>query len=286
MLSDPPFGTALHWREGVLLTDCTLTEKTMKSTRSQLLEAALDITGAACPIPLKAFHEPMLIDIKADESPVTQADRATEKQIRAALNAQFPEDGIYGEEFGCDGLDRRRIWVIDPIDGTKSFILGLPLFGMLLSLMEDGENVLGVVRLPALDQVFAGGRGLAATKNGHPIRASGCRSMAEARLFINEPEKIFAADPALFGRLATGGAMRRMGYDCLSHMLIAEGRLDALLDYDLKPYDYLPFAAVIEAAGGVMTDWEGRRLDFNSDGRVACSATPELHAELLDFLNR
>lgn len=250
-----------------------------------LLKQIIEITGDACSIPVREFSAVLDVDIKADESPVTRADRATEAFIRDALTKLFPDDGIFGEEYGVSGIDRHRVWVCDPIDGTKSFITGVPLFGMLVALVENGEPTLGVVRLPALYQVYAGGRGIPATKDGNAIRASNCQALGDAILFVNEPEKIYNSNAPLFSRLVKAGRLRRMGYDCVPHALVAEGRVDAVVDFDLKPYDYLPLVPVVEAAGGIMTDWNGAPLNFNSDGKVVTAATPELHRELLDFVN-
>lgn len=249
-----------------------------------LLAAALDITETASRIATGHFQRALQVDLKADASPVTIADRETEAAIRQALTARFPEFGIYGEEYGAEGLERDKIWVVDPIDGTKSFIFGVPLFGMLLALAVQGQPVLGVIRMPQLDDVYAGARGLGATRNGRAIRTSGVRHLSEAALFINEGDKIFAAEPAVFARLVTAGRMRRLAYDCHPHALLAEGRIDAVVDHDLKPYDYMALAGVIEAAGGVISDWEGQPVGFGSDGRVVSAATPELHAELLALL--
>ncbi len=248
------------------------------------LQVALEITARAAEIPNEAFATPPEVDMKSDESPVTRADRETEAMLRTALMEAFPGDGIFGEEYGTEGLDRARIWVIDPIDGTKSFITGVPLFGMLLALMEGDAPQLGIVRLPALGTVYTGLRGGGARRDGKPIHASSCTRLSDATLFINEGEKIWTEDADLFGRLCTAGRLRRLSYDCQPHVLLAEGRIDAVVDYDLKPYDYLPVAAVVAAAGGVMTDWQGRPLGFESDGRVVSAATPALHAELLDLL--
>ncbi|MCA2012156.1 inositol monophosphatase [Cereibacter sphaeroides] len=251
----------------------------------RLLQAALNISDAAAEIARQGFETVPDMIIKADESPVTATDRATERAIRDALQRDFPNDGIYGEEFGTEGLDRDRVWVIDPIDGTKSFITGVPLFGLLMAMVEAGETQLGVIRLPSLNQVYCGGKGMGAQKDGLPIHVSKCDSLSSAKLFINEAEKIHAAAPAVFERLCAAGKLRRMGYDCHPHALLAEGRIDAVVDYDLKPYDYLPVVGVVEAAGGVITDWQGQPLTFSSDGRVVAAATPSLHAELLALLN-
>ena len=257
----------------------------MPDDTQALLQAALSITEAAAAIPRAAFRAPLDVLTKSDESPVTQADRDTETAIRDQLAQQFPDDGIFGEEHGVTGQDRARVWVVDPIDGTKSFVSGVPLFGMLMALVQDNRTRLGVVRFPALDQVYAGAPGLGATRDGAPIRVSGCTQLAEATLYINEGDKIYAAAPETFDALTRAGRLRRMGYDCHPHALLAEGLVDVVVDYDLKPYDYLPVLGLIEAAGGVMTDWQGKALNFNSDGRVVSAATPELHREMLALLN-
>ena len=252
---------------------------------TKTLETALFITEAATTVSLQAFASLPRVDLKSDDSPVTEADKAIEKMIREALNKHFPQDGIFGEEFGTEGLSRPRVWVVDPIDGTKSFVSGVPLFGMLLALVQEDAPQLGIVRLPALDTVYASAVGLEPTKNGAAIATSDCRKISEATLFINEAEKINAADPGLFNRMCAGGKMRRMGYDCMPHALVAEGRIDGVFDFDLKPYDFWPLVPLIETAGGVVTDWSGKALDYSSDGQVVSAATPQLHGELLDFLN-
>ncbi len=248
------------------------------------LDAALRITAKASEISLRHYAGNLDILTKEDASPVTIADHETEEYIRAQLQQQFPQDGILGEEFGLQGSDKARIWVVDPIDGTRSFIVGIPLFGMLLALMEQGVPRLGIVRLPALDQVYAGAVGLGATLNGAPIRVSDVSCLADAMLFINEGEKINVDEPQVFDRLCRAGKFRRISYDCQPHALVAAGRVDAVVDYDLKPYDFLPLVALIEAAGGRITDWQGRALSFESDGRVISAATPALHSEIIDLL--
>ena len=117
------------------------------------------------------------------------------------------------------------------------------------------------------------------------MRVSGCRSLAEANLFINEGDKLAVSEPEIFARLVRAGRLRRMGADCHPHALVAAGTMDAVVDYDLQPYDYLPVSTVVEAAGGIMTDWQGNPLGLDSDGRTLTAATPELHAELLELVN-
>ncbi|RKT27904.1 histidinol phosphatase-like enzyme (inositol monophosphatase family) [Roseovarius halotolerans] len=248
------------------------------------LSAALDITEAASRISLAHFNRTLDIITKDDESPVTIADRETEEAIRSRLQAEFPQDGIYGEEFGSQGLDKADIWVVDPIDGTRSFIAGVPLFGMLLAMTRERQPVLGICRLPAIGEVYAAARGLGATRNGAPIHVSRETALDRAMLFINEGEKIHAEAPHVFGRLMRAGRLRRLSYDCQPHALVASGQVDAVVDYDLKPYDYFALAPIITEAGGIITDWQGRALTYDSDGRVVTAATPELHAELIALL--
>lgn len=257
------------------------------STPTERLQAAIEITEAAARVSLARFRTTLDVDTKDDLSPVTLADRETEAVIRDALARRFPGDAILGEEFGrSDGGTDRRMWIIDPIDGTRSFIAGLPLFGMLLGLVEHGRPVLGVIRMPALGEVYAGAVGAAATCDGVPVRTSDCQRLGAARLFINEGDRLALSEPEVFGRLIRAGALRRMGSDCYPHALVARGLADAVVDFGLHPYDFLPVAAVIEAAGGIMTDWHGAALTPQSDGRTLTAATAALHAELLDLVSR
>lgn len=247
------------------------------------LLTALDITEKASEVALSYFRNNPQTETKADDSPVTIADKQTEDFIRSGLLRAFPDDAVFGEEFGQTG-EGEEMWIIDPIDGTRSFITGLPLFGMLLGYVSAQGPQLGVIRMPALNEVYAGAAGLA-TCNGVPISTSTCTRLAQANLFINEGDKLALHEPAVFGRLANAGALRRMGADCYPHALVARSFVDAVVDYDLQPYDYLPVCAVVEAAGGIMTDWQGMPLTMNSDGRTLTAATPQLHSELMMLVN-
>lgn len=227
------------------------------------------------------FRGRLGIEFKEDESPVTQADKGVEAEVRAYLEQHFPDHGIFGEEQGFDGVDRDEIWIIDPIDGTRSFLSGHPLFGFLLGYLKAGVPQLGVIGMPTLGETFIGVPGQGATLNGKAIQVSRQTRLDRAVLYVNEGDKIYRDYPQLFDRLMQSGQTRRFAYDCYPHALLAAGHVDAVIDYDLQPYDYLPVSAVIEAAGGVITDWDGRPLGLQSDGRVVSAATPELHAEML-----
>lgn len=249
-----------------------------------LLDAAVAITEEASEVCMAHFRSELAVELKGDASPVTAADKATELAIRNALNTQFPDDSLFGEEFGLSGSGD-TFWIIDPIDGTRSFITGLPLFGMLLGRVSEGVPQLGVIRMPALNEVYYGAPGFGAAFNGTPIQTSTCTSLDQARAFINEGDALAQNEPEVFHRLVQAGGQRRLSADCYPHALVACGHADVVVDYGLFPYDFLPVSAVVLAAGGVMTDWQGQALDMQSDGRVITAATPQLHAQMLDLIN-
>ncbi len=254
----------------------------MRDPDPDLLNYATRLAQDAGQVALQYFRKQLDIEIKPDQSPVTMADKAVEDFVRARLMRDFPDDGIFGEEGGADGLARQRLWVIDPIDGTRPFLSGHPGFGFLLALLQDGVPKIGVVGMPALGEVYAG-MGNLALCNGLPIRVSGRQSLDDAMLYINEAEPMRAEQPAVFERLARAGATRRFAHDCYPHALLAAGHIDAVVDYNLQPYDFLPLCALIEAAGGVISDWHGAPLTLQSGGAVISAASPGLHAEILEI---
>ncbi len=242
-------------------------------------ERVADLAGQAA---MGYFRNLLEVELKADESPVTQADRGVERRVRAYLDEHFPDDGILGEEFGQSDLSCDHVWSIDPIDGTRSFLSGHPLFGFLLARLYKGVPTIGVIGMPALKETMIGVRGGPATLNGQAVGVSGQVSLDRAILFINEAEKILHRYPGVFDSLQSAGHTRRFGYDCYPHALVAMGHVDAVVDEDLQPYDYLPLVPVIEAAGGVITDWAGNALTLSSGtSGVITAATAELHAQLL-----
>lgn len=253
---------------------------------TDILEAhAKTVAKVASDTAMRHFRGQLGIEFKADESPVTQADKQVESEVRSYLKHHFPDHGMFGEETGKDLGDGRNLWVIDPIDGTRSFLSGHPLFGFLLAHLHDGQADLGVVAMPALGETFVGVVGKGATLNDQPIQVSDRSRLDEAILFVNEGDKIHCEHAQVFQRLMRAGQTRRFAYDCYPHALLAAGYVDAVVDYGLQPYDYLALAPLITAAGGIITDWAGRQLTLESDGAVVSAATPELHAELLDLLS-
>lgn len=230
------------------------------------------------------FRERLAVGLKDDLSPVTVADLEIERNARDLLQVEFPDHDVLGEEFGSGGSNADHLWVIDPIDGTRSFISGHPLFGFLLAYLVNGKSRFSAVSMPALGERFLARAGGAATLNGMRISVSDTRELSRATLYINEGEKIFSSEPEIFRKLLGAAQTSRFAYDCYPHALLAAGSVDAVVDYDLKPFDFLPVAGLVEAAGGIMTDWHGEALSLSSDGRVVSAATPALHQQLLELL--
>jgi histidinol phosphatase-like enzyme (inositol monophosphatase family) len=242
---------------------------------------AVEIAEAAGKMAMRHFRGALGIDFKADDSPVTQADRAVEAEVRRLIAERFPAHGIFGEEQGIERGEADDLWIVDPIDGTRSFMTGHPLFGFLLAKLTRGHADLSIVAAPAMAEIYAAARGQGAYLNGETLRSSGCRTPDGATLYINEGEKIWRAAPDVFASLMAFGRTRRFAYDCYPYALLASGHVDAVVDFDLQPYDYHAVALLVEEAGGVMTGWHGERLTMQGNVATVAAATPELHAALL-----
>ncbi len=252
---------------------------------SDFLQAALEITEQASHIPRRYFRAELDIEHKQDNSPVTIADQETEQFIREALKTRFPHHAIFGEEFGRETHSSEYEWIIDPIDGTRAFVSGMPLYGMLLALLKNDQPQLGIVRMPELNEVYVGDGKATTLNQSQPLHCSKVTTLDNAIVYINEGEKINRQNPALFTRLCTSGRVMRLGYDCYPHALLAAGQVDLVIDHDLKPYDYFSLIPLIEGAGGLITDWQGQSLNMQSRGEVLSAATPELHQQALTLLN-
>lgn len=253
------------------------------SARHALLESARSFAATARPAALRHFRQPLEIEAKSDDSPVTRADRETETCLRAVIMAAFPDHGILGEEFGPYALDAEFVWSLDPIDGTKSFLSGHPLWGTLIGLLHRGRPILGVISMPALGEEISGGPGLGCCLNGIPVQPSPALRPKDARLILNELPGLLHAEPDRTVRLLGFGHFPRASADCYSYLQLAAGWVDAVVDYGLQPYDWQAVLPVVEASGHLMTDWHGAPLGYGSDGRIL-AARPELHAELLSLL--
>ena len=242
------------------------------------------LAAAARPLARSYFRTPLDVISKIDDSPVTIADRAIEKHLREMIEARFPDHGIYGEEFGVKKGDAFT-WVLDPIDGTKSFITGFPLFGTLISLAYQSKPYCGVVDIPATGERWLGQPG-GTTFAGKPARTSSNANLSDARFYTTSPDMFTGADIACFERLSKATRLRRFGGDCYIYGLLASGHCEIVLETGLQPYDYMALVPIVTGAGGSITDWQGNALSFHSDGRVLASANPKLHDHALTLLNR
>jgi histidinol phosphatase-like enzyme (inositol monophosphatase family) len=239
-------------------------------------EAAADAAGAVIR-PL--FRSRLAVEAKGDASPVTVADRGAERAMRALLRKRFPAHGSIGEEYGEDRPEADYVWLLDPIDGTRAFVTGRPLFGTLVALLHAGRPVLGLI-----DQPVTGERWIGVT--GQPTRfraplggTAGCRpcaSLAEAELSCTSPDMFAPADRAGFARLRAAARRVTWGGDCYAYGLLALGLLDVVAEASMQPWDWAALVPVIEGAGGRITGWDGLPLTLGGDGRVLAVGDPAL----------
>lgn len=226
----------------------------------ELLEFAVKLAREAGEITLKYFRRGGAAELKADGSFVTAADREAERHVRARLAERFPADAVEGEEWGESGGSSGRRWIVDPIDGTYSFVHGVPFYGVLIGVEAEGEPVVGVVNMPALGEVVAAARGAGCWWNGSRARVS-----PTARL---EDSLLLATDFGACARYGFGAAaeelqrraaQRRTWGDCYGHVLVATGRADVMLDPVMNVWDCAALLPLVEEAGGTFTDWRGQR---------------------------
>jgi histidinol phosphatase-like enzyme (inositol monophosphatase family) len=255
----------------------------MTLSRADLtLAAALaDAAGAAIRPLFRAEHG---LETKEDQSPVTRADREAEAAMRKLLAAEAPRDGIAGEEYGVSEGTSGRQWVLDPIDGTRSFIAGRPIFGTLIALLDGGWPVLGIIDQPILKERWVGVVGQPTTFNGAPARTRRCRTLADALLATTSPALFGDGELHAFEHL--DGAVRStvLGGDCYNYACLASGHLDVVVETGLKLHDFAALVPVVEGAGGRMCDWAGDPLHAGSEGDVIAAGDPARIEDILEAL--
>lgn len=244
------------------------------SFANQLADEAALIIG-------QYFRQPFTVDHKSKEQPVTIADRAVEQKMRQMIEARFPDDGIFGEEFGIKDSRNGRVWVLDPIDGTKSFIIGRPTFGTLIALWENDQPLLGIIDQPVSRERWAGVTGQGTTFNGHPVHTHACSDLSQARLGSTSPQQL---TPALIETLNEKSNFMSWGGDCYFYGLLASGYMDAIIEQYAQPYDYAALVPVVQGAGGIICDWQGQPLTLTSNGQVAAFGDPSLKDSVLSLL--
>jgi histidinol phosphatase-like enzyme (inositol monophosphatase family) len=243
-----------------------------------------DLADAARIVALRHFRSPLDVERKQDLSPVTIADQTIERELRHRISVRYPDHGIVGEETGATPGDRYT-WYLDPIDGTKSFISGMPLFGTLIALSDDREHriVAGMIDMPALAERWYGTDGHT-TFNGKRVSVSATTDLADAQIYTSSPDFFSPEEWQRYDTLSRKAMFRRFGGDCYQYGLLASGYCDLVVETSLKSFDFMALVPVVEGAGGVMCDWEGRRLTPTSDGRVIAAANERLLDQALAVL--
>ncbi len=248
---------------------------------------ALELAHTAGGIARAYFRSAFSIDNKSvgGFDPVTTADHAIERALRTTILERFPDHGVVAEEGGCHATNARYTWYIDPIDGTRAFMMGSPLWGTLVGLTLDGGPLFGLMCQPVLEEVFLGGPSgswLIKPERRDRLRARRCTKLAEAALACTHPDMFSGADVDAFMRVARAALLYRYGGDCYNYAMLAAGFVDLVVEADLKAYDIVPLVPLLEGAGCVITDWRGNSP--LSGGRIVAAATPQLHAQVLALL--
>lgn len=249
---------------------------------ARLLEAVAELARAVGLHALRNFRHGMDVEWKSDGSPVTTADRGAEETAREWLAARFPEDGVLGEEYGSSNAGAQRQWIIDPIDGTRSFVRGVPLWGSLIAVARGEEILAGAIYCPAVDELVCAALGEGCWWNGSRARVSGVNTLQRALVCTTDPTYAGAAERgARFNALAAGAGTVRAWGDCYGYLLVATGRAEVMADPQMSLWDAAALQPVIDEAGGVFTDWTGRRTAF---GNNAIATNAELATPVREIL--
>ena len=259
----------------------------------EMLKFALRLTNRASQIALEEFQKKTPVETKDDGSVVTAVDRQIEEELRHLIRGDFSDDAVLGEEFGEESGSSGRRWIVDPIDGTFAFVHGVPFFGILIALEEEGEPILGVVRLPALKEMVYAGRGLGCwwipsmrDEDSTPIRASvsSVGSLSES-LILTAGHEYFrqAGQNKIYEHLIRGAGYQRGWSDCHGQILVATGRAEALVEPVMNVWDAAPFLSILSEAGGVFTDWKG---NMTIQGGNSISTNGKLHHQVLALVQQ
>ena len=250
-----------------------------------LIGLANELADVVRPIAARYFRTQVAIDDKTDNSPVTIADREAETAMRGILERHVPDHGIFGEEHGAVRTEAEYVWVLDPIDGTKAFITGLPIFGTLIALLHRGKPVMGIIDQPILKERWLGVEGQRSTFNGQPISVRACPSLANAYMYSTAPIMFPGAYEKPHEALTKKAKLFRWGGDCYAYGLLASGHVDLVVEASLKLYDFAALVPVVKGAGGLITDWQGRELDMHSDGAVLAAGDPAVQRAAIEVLS-
>ena len=226
------------------------------------MDAAEAVARVAGEVALRHYQRGVTVETKSDGTPVSVADRQAEEAARAWLEKHCPEDGILGEELGTTRPDARRRWIVDPFDGTKSFVRRVPLWGTLVALAESEKVLAGAAYFPAVDEILVAAQGAGCLWNGKPARVSAVSRLSDAVVLTTDARMGTPAQVAGLDTLCLRAGHVRTWGDCYGYLLVATGRAEVMTDAVMAPWDAAALQPIIEEAGGVFTDWNGRRTAF------------------------
>jgi inositol-phosphate phosphatase/L-galactose 1-phosphate phosphatase/histidinol-phosphatase len=253
---------------------------------SSLIKLAEKLADTAAKVVMKYFRGTFNIDAKSDDSPVTIADKAAEAAMRSVIEDEQPEHGIIGEEMGNLNPEAEYVWVLDPIDGTQSFVTGKPVFGTLIALMRNGKPILGVMDIPALKERWIGAQGQPTTFNGDKVKVRTCKDISKAWIYATSPQMFKDIDFLAFEKLRKASWRSVYGAECMAYGLLANGWVDIVCEGTMELHDYAPMVPIIEGAGGVISDWSANPLGISGDGTVLAAGDKAIHAQALKILAR
>lgn len=228
----------------------------------------------------KSFH----VEKKEDGSPVTSVDQAVETHIREIITSTYPDHGIIGEEHEDVAPNSDFVWVLDPIDGTLPFLAGIPVFGTLIALLHQNRPVLGVIDMPMTGDRWIGCEGLPTTRNDTLCHTRPCASLADAMMSTSNPDFYDATNVTALEQMRERTNWIVYGGSCMSYAQIATGRIDVGLDVQFDVYDYMALVPVVQGAGGIITDWNGKSLDLQSGDRFVAAGDQRVHEQALEIL--
>jgi len=256
----------------------------MKQCPAEFIAFAHRLADAAGEVHRRWFRNGARVEIKADESLVTECDKETEQVLRGMIDKTYPQHGVIGEEFPATRKDAEFVWVFDPVDGTQDFVCGKPVFGTLIALSHGDRPILGVIDQAIVRDRWVGANGHGASLNGKPVRPRACARIADALVSTSGPGDYAQEVDVELARVRKGARWLRFGADCSNYGLVAAGFMDVVCDAGLAAHDFFALEAVVRNAGGVFTDWDGKAITLASDGRVLAAGDKAVHAEALERL--
>jgi inositol-phosphate phosphatase/L-galactose 1-phosphate phosphatase/histidinol-phosphatase len=251
---------------------------------SRFTECGLRAVDASSALIREYTRKPFDVEVKGDGSPSTSVDQAVEDRIREIISGEHPDHGVLGEERRAFAPDSEFVWAIDPIDGTLPFLAGIPVFGTLLALLHNEVPVLGIIDMPMTAERWIGADGRQTTRNGRPVRTRGCADLSLALMSTSNPDYYDRTNAPALERLKRATRFAVYGGSCMFYAQIASGRVDICIDVAFKAWDYMALIPVVQGAGGVFTDWQGRAAGLHTGSQYIAAGDPRIHEQALKIL--